>query len=167
MEHIKSYQRTMDSVRLPLQHLIETGFWNPCIVPYGGEASIGDNSLRPAAREIAKELKRPFIRCYAHITDRIWDNASRQYVSLPGPVFGEGYVEVPKRKYLMPLVAPLLLAANEVTYRYRHDTTKPVYNISCNSLWQFTVCNETFWNEYYEFVLNDPVCRKARKLPSR
>ena len=172
---IKSYQRTIASVDLPLKHFVDTGFWNPYVVEGWTDSDIGDTFVRRACREVAKELKRPFIQCFASVsTTESYDTGKKNAHGypiydvrpLPEPRFSSGYIEVPKRKYLIPLVAPLLLAAGEPTRRWNQNATAPVANNSVASLWQFRITSEELWNQYYEFVLNDPDCRKARRLTS-
>jgi hypothetical protein len=167
---IKSYQRTIASVDLPLRHFIETGFWNPRVVEGWNESDIGDSLVRSACRKVAKELKRPFIQCYSSFvsyesydTGETSQNGYAVYNRrpLPEPRFEAGYVEMPKRKHLAPLVAPLLLAAGgKVTLR------DAVWDRTSATLWAFLIRDREFWDSYYDFVLNDPECRRARRLTS-
>lgn len=167
---IKSYQRTIASVELPLQHFIETGFWNPYTVEGWTESDIGDTFVRRACRSVARELKRPFIQCYPFFktTERIQNgsltahgNPLYDWVTLPTPVFSYGFVEIPKRKRLAPLAAPLLLLPE----RYHGDGSMGFLQHR-ETLWQARITNEELWNDYYNFVLNDADCRKARRLTS-
>lgn len=173
LTNLKSYQRTIASVDLPLKHFVETGFWNPHAVEGWTENDIGDTFVRRAARQIAKELKRPFIQIYACMT--IWGRrqvndpskpswAQTERYKLDKPVFSHGYIQVPKRQYLAPIVAPLFLLPDRPV-RYG-DVGKDVLGWGHHTitLWQFRISNEEFWNEYYQFALNDHDCRKARRL---
>jgi hypothetical protein len=164
LANLKSYQRTIASVQLPLLHFVETGFWNPYALPDWTENDIGDTFVRRATRHVAKELKRPFIQCYAILGNKEYDAVTGKYVPVPEPRFTSAFIEVPRRKYLMPLVAPLLLAAGESEPLWQRNMDRPVWQSSCATLWQFRFGNRTLWDEYYAFVLNDPDCRKARKL---
>lgn len=170
LANLKSYQRTIASVDLPLKHFIETGFWNPYVIEGWTENDIGDTFVRRAARHIAKELKRPFIQCHAVIQFResydtgkktddgraIWDVRD-----LDTPRFRHGYVQMPKQKRLAPLVAPLFLLP-ERTYPQTSQTSGEQQHTK--TLWRFKVFNRELWDQYYAFALNDPDCRKARRL---
>lgn len=171
MEYISSFQRTIDSVRLPLEHFIKTGFWDPYILLGYTASDISDVQVRKACRLAAQEVKRPFVQCYAVFQRGEWQNQGSQngykWVDYPEPKWVNGFVEMPKRRYLSPLVAPLLLAApDETTFysRYGKPPAQVVRNQS-RTLWSFRVFDRALWDEYYAFVLNDPDCRKARRLP--
>lgn len=169
---LKSYQRTIASVDLPLLHFVETGFWNPCVVEGWTESDIGDTMVRRACREVARELKRPFIQCYAvfqttehYPTEEKNQHGHTLYATraLPEPKFSFGYVEIPKRAYLTPMASPLLFLPEG--RRYGPDAREG-FAIPAATLWRFRIESEELWNKYYEFALNDPDCRKARRLTS-
>lgn len=162
-----TFNRAIDSVRLPLEHFLETGFWNPYACPGWTRNNVSDVQVRRICRHVATENKRPFIQCYASMT--LWEyvddlanpfpNGGGYYkkrVEIPKPKFSVGIISAPNRQHLAPLVAPLLLT----------EGSAKVQNHSSTGLWQFYVHDEELWNSYYDFVLNDPACRKARKLTS-
>lgn len=166
---IKSYQRTMASVQLPIFHFLETGFWDPHSVPGWQEFDISEQQVRRACRQVATELKRPFIRCgtnveyFHYVPDTTkprdgWGNYPHKRVEFDKPRFSNGFIEVPKRKYLVGHIAPLTLAASKDGHI--------VLDRSGATLWSFYVRDQKLWDDYYQFVLNDPDCRKARKLTS-
>lgn len=164
----KVFQRAVDSVRIPLEHFIKTGFYDPnSLVGYEPE-DIADFQVRRVCRQIAKEGKRPFIRCYAVESLHTFDRTTMRWEKNDKPKFEYGYVEVPKRKYLAPLVAPLLLAAPEAQGRYYANTKdgEHVWQLSSVTLWQFRVYGKDLWDKIYDYMLNDPECRKARRLTS-
>lgn len=165
LANLKSYQRTIASVDLPLKHFIETGFWNPYVVPGWKPNDIAEQQVRGACRKVAAELKRPFIRCHPVVAFGDWMQVDGKYkrVQFDQPRFEFGLIEVPKRQYLSPLVAPLLLAAKPATYR---EATPTVTQTSSATLWEFRISDRQLWDDYYQFVLTDPECRKARKLTS-
>lgn len=170
---IKAYQRTIASVDLPLKHFIETGFWNPFAVEGWTESDIGDTFVRRACRTVARELKRPFIQCYAGFstTEQVPSGEKSQNgytlyktVPLPAPRFSYGFVEIPKQKRLVPLVAPLLLLPNRYDIMGKGLNSAAAYTSHLTTLWQVRIQDQELWNQYYDFVLNDPECRAARRL---
>lgn len=172
LDTIKSYKRTIDSIEQPVRHFVETGFW---VEPLWEEGKISYAQVRRVVRDIAKELKRPFIVCgSAYRTYEHRDTGRKdlhgytiyERIEYDTPRFSHGYVEVPKRKYLLSIVAPLLLLPEGSEYIPVNKLMSPVFNVSTSKLWQFRIDSEEFWNEYYNFALNDPDCRRARKLTS-
>lgn len=171
---IKSYQRTIASVELPLKHFIETGFWDPYSCGrYDQDADIGDSIVRRTCRNVARELKRPFIQCFAVVryAVRVGTGEKSQYghdlyetVDLPEPQFEYGFVMIPKQKRLAPLATPLLLMPDVYSTRVSGVSYIPAHSMHSATLWRARIYNQDLWNDYYNFVLNDPECRKARKL---
>lgn len=161
----KVFNRTIDSVRLPLEHFMATGFYDPSTLNGYEPEDIAAFQVRRACRQLAKEQKRPFIRCHVVEVTYRWDHNAGKWMKLAKPEWEFGYVEIPKRQYLAPLVAPLLLAAPDETARHGTLLAKaPVIQVTSKSLWQFHVRDYQLWTKYYDFVLNDPDCRKARRL---
>lgn len=151
----KVFDRVVASVQAPLQHFIETGFWNPYALEGWEEGDIAEHGVRGSCRVMSKELKRPFIRAHPVISSTQWDG--EKWVRHPKPIFTHGLVEVPKRKYLVPLIAPLTLAATR--------DSKTIRDASGTTLWEFHIYDREAWDNYYQYLLNDPDCRRARKLP--
>lgn len=172
LANLKSYQRTIASVDLPLKHFIETGFWNPHVIAdYNFDSDIGDTFVRRACRAVARELKRPFIQCYPmftttehYVTGEKSPNGYDLYGTrpLPEPKFQGAWVEMPKYKYLTPLAAPLFMLP-EGSFG-NHD--KAGFQANLTTLWRFRINDRELWDKYYDFALNDPDCRKARRLTS-
>lgn len=159
----KAFARVLDSVRLPLQHFLDTGFWNPNALPGYASIGIAETQVRSSCRLAAKEMKRPFIICGTEYRSGShkegFDTGGKRtltWVPHPEPVFSRGFIQVPKRKYLVNHIASLTLAGDN---RMICDRCTP-------TLWEFTVHDKALWDEYYAYVLNDPACRKARKLTS-
>lgn len=161
----KVFSRAVDSVRIPLEHFIKTGFYDPHSLPGHEPEDIADFQVRRVCRQIAKESKRPFIRCYEVVITYRWDYGSG-WTKLDKPEWERGFIEMPKRHYLAPLIAPLLLAAPEAGSRYDPRTGAGVHQQSLATLWSFSIFNRELWDQYYQFVLTDPECRKARRLTS-
>ena len=165
-----SFTRVLDSVRVPIQHFIDTGIYDEnASGKHDWSLDVSPSQVRRACRKVASELKRPFIQMseqidrYRYVPDMTQPNSRGGYNSkredLSEPRWARTYVSIPKRKYLTVLVSPLLLAGSR-----EHDA--PVYDRSTPSLWNFTIFDHQFWLEYQSFVLHDPACRAARKLPA-
>lgn len=167
----KIYARALDSIRLPVEHFLATGFYDEASLPGSNwDADVSLQQVSRIVRKVAQELKRPFIECsarlvsYQYVDDtskppRSYGGYHQKRIDLPEPVWSYGTITMPKRKYLMPMLTPLLLAAKE-------DRTAPVWDRTSPTLWHFIVNSKEFWDEYYPFILNDTDCRKARKLTS-
>lgn len=158
----KTFDRIIDSVKLPIEHFARTGFWDPYAIEGYQPEDISDTIVRSACRKVAKGQKRPFIKLFKHMRRQQW--TQNRYVTYPDPVFTMGIVSVPKRKKLLSIVTPLLLAAPEPTKRYQPNRQASVVQFELASLWEFQVYDESFWDGYYAYALNDPECRKARGL---
>jgi hypothetical protein len=113
-------------------------------------------TVRKFARRVCKEHKRPFI-----MVDR-WADWRR------GPDgnykrFCEGvWLEIPKRRYLMPIVNCLRLAAVEDV-----NTDGVYWNRNCKSVWWFGIRDQAFAREYLSFFETREEFRKAVKLPPK
>lgn len=86
-------------------------------------------------RKVAKELKRPPLMV-------------RRYYSTV-------HLVVPKRKYLMPIVSGLIIAADE----------KNIGHWSSATLWEFRFYKLEMFEEWRKNILAIPECRQALKLP--
>jgi len=164
-----SFDRVLDSVRIPIQHFIDTGiFDDSCLGAGDWSLDISLSQVRRACRKVASDLKRPFIQMsesidrYHYVPDETRPDSYGGYypkrVELPEPRWVRAYISIPKRKYLTVLASPLILAGSR---KY----VAPVYDRSSPGLWNFTISDHQFWLEYQSFVMYDPACRAARKLP--
>lgn len=160
----KVYAKAIQCLSGPVDHFIETGFYNLASAGEYGDGWISEPQVRRICREIAKEQKRPFIQASEYYATNGYDQAARKPYKLDKPIWNNAWIEMPKRKYLLPLATPLLLASgdNDTTYKpgdaimpYRQET-----------IWSWRIVDKSFWDEYYNFILNDPDCRRARKLTS-
>jgi hypothetical protein len=172
MENVTSQvlSRALESVQAPINHFIETGFWNPNVLVDHKPGDVTDVQVRKICRAVARELKRPFISCHPtfsygrHVLDK---EGVYQWEPLDKPEFAGGYVSVPKQKRLTPLVATLILASSADKPLHQRATPKfPLTAYGQKTLWTFRIADKTMWDEYYSYVLNDPDCRKARRLTS-
>jgi len=151
-----TYDRIIASVQEPLDHFVKTGFWKP------------NTTGKKACRELASSMKRPFIQCYDWSITGEWvqtSTAGWEWMNHKTPVWSFGYVEAPIQKRLLPLVAPLMLGSVKQG-KHTSATTHKVTDNSLETIWRFHIYDQKIWNRYYDFVLNDPDCRRARKLTS-
>ena len=152
----RAFNRIIDSVRVPIEHFDKTGFWDPHALPDYQSEDISEVQVRRACRSLATEQKRPFIVCHHTLVRRAWDQQTYKWIALEEPIREGGYIEMPKKKYLHGHVSTLLLVDNNKIVQSHHRQT----------LWMFRIHDNTLWNEYYDFILNDPDCRAARRLTS-
>ncbi len=143
-----TYDEIMAGVSLPLLHFLETGFWNPRAGNYQGH--IGLDQVRSACREMARSMKRPFIQAYSFHGYEEPGNPNS------GLAWRYGILEVPKLKRHTPIVQQFILVADSAV----------VYDRSSATLWGFQVTDHRLWEQLYQYILNDPECRKARRLTS-
>lgn len=109
--------------------------WEDVIIP--------EVTLRKFARRVAKEAKRPFVqvyRWYRYKNDGTWKS---EEVGIR--------LELPKRKYLAPLVNPLELAG----FRGGHYI----------GLWSYIIEDRDFAREYLSYFETREEFRRALKLP--
>ncbi len=154
MDH-PTYNRIIASVQQPIAHFLETGFWNPHSLEGFEECDISEQQVRSSCRALAKALKRPFIICQPNFKYGERD-AKGVWRPLDNPFWRGGFLSVPKLKRHAPIVAPFLLAANG----------EEVSDHSGETLWEFQVTDHQLWVALYDHILNDPDCRKARRLTS-
>lgn len=149
------------SVREPVEQFIRTGIYS---APYSGDympkevlestGFISDTQTQRVARMVAKELKRPFIIMSPIMNIYRWELVNGRYTRVSQKEeFYHAHIEIPKRKYLMPIVTPLILAENG----------KDVVAKCRQTLWVFTIRNENLWNEY-RASLDRPEMRIARRM---
>lgn len=160
----KILQDALRSVREPIEKFIETGIYtNPWAdedIPDELRDSLGfvsEQQTQRVCRMVAKELKRPFIIVTPVISEYVWERVNGRYTSRKTErTFQRAHIKMPRRKYLMPLVSPLILAES--------GPTGPVRHIHEHSNWYFHITNEALWNDY-RAALDRPEMRAARKLP--
>jgi len=154
----KVMARTIASVQLPMEHFLKTGFWDPFSSGTFEEFDISEPQVRRACRQMSVELKRPFITCHSQFSTHELQTSPTGdlWVKRDTPLWSYGIVQVPKKAYLNVLVAPLMLAENNAQVRDQSGTT----------FWNFIVSDRDVWDKFYDYLLNDPDCRKARRLPA-
>lgn len=172
----KALTDALKSIEIPITQFIETGIYtNPFAMdeeqmPQEVKDSSGfvsDTQTQRICRMVAKELKRPFIIMTPVIMNYEWRRVNGQYRRVDvNPTFRHTYIHMPKRKYLTPLVTPLLLAAgNNVGGSYLADKHPDiaVWAGREKTNWQFFIRSEQLWNEYRE-ALDRPEMRIARRM---
>jgi len=148
MEHPRTLQLAIHTIEEPVRRFIETGLFDERTWAYTDpkaaalRCDVSNVQVRRIARAVAKELNRPFIVASEIV------NRDGQWIAAE--------IQMPKRKYLMPLVSPLLLASEA--------KAGPVYCRHKSTLWSFRINDQTLWNEY-RAALDRPEMRAARKLP--
>lgn len=154
------------SVREPIEKFIATGIYAN---PYQDEdmpqeliesaGFISAQQTQRVCRSVAKELKRPFIIMSPVIRTGNWIRKNDRWVRQAcEPAFEVAHIQMPKRKYLMPLVTPLLLAGGDT------ETAASVWELHQHSNWCFQIHNEQLWLEY-RAAMDRPEMREARRLP--
>lgn len=178
----KVLSAAIDSVRVPIENFIRTGIfsgiYDRTLVSRDishSDGCVAGGQVQRIARYTAKELKRPFIIMEPVVRGFTWSLANGRWrKEIHDPRFSHVFVRIPKRKYLMPIAAPLLLAAPEPVTHHRtaiqrvtdphHDEKFPVIQRAERTNWVFNICSEEFWHDY-RAALERPEMRAARKLP--
>lgn len=113
--------------------------WEDVIIP--------EPTLRKFARRVAKEAKRPFVQVYRWYRYKPRISADEPWESEEVGI----RLELPKRKYLAPLVNPLELAGFR---RGRYI-----------GLWSYIIEDRDFAREYLSYFETREEFRRALKLP--
>lgn len=111
--------------------------WQDVIIP--------EVTLRKFARRVAKEAKRPFVQ-----VGYLWGHKALpdgKYYNFQKGI----WIEMPKRRYLAPLIHPIELAG---------FTRGPMH-----TLWHFHIDDLEFANTYLSYFETREDFRKALKLP--
>jgi hypothetical protein len=129
-----------------------------------GVSVVSDNFLRPYAKQVCKELGLPWVRAIGgwYDTYKYGVDANGNYHSTPNGRNWIGYLVVPKRNYLGPIVAPLLIVQDE-----KFSTTSPVCGAHGATNWEFKFNGETgkdIFENHMQFMRTDPDARKALKI---
>ncbi len=138
-------------LRDPIIKFVETGvFFMPDWVDYDAKFSelVTPIQIRKIARKCAKELKRPFLIANVEYKHTI-DAKTNRYGRVEPHEFLRARLKIPKMKYTMPLVHPLMLAGAELAGRQ----------------WTFSFRDETFFNNYLTMIQTRPEMRAALRLP--
>lgn len=101
---------------------------------------------------VAREWKRPFIYVHKNFHFRTNDIHSV-------------YMELPKRKYLDVVLAPIHLVSTK-SDMWRRSETKDVVDISNTETWAYRFGNVELWEAIVKDWAKSPECRKAMRLPT-
>jgi hypothetical protein len=146
-------------------HLVEHGFIFYDRAYWKLDVSIlSDGFLNSYGKKICKELGRPWVRASGGYYEQYqWSqHPDGKYKRVAvGKQFG-GHLTVPKRNYLAPIVAPLLIVAGD-------RGSSPVTNSSTASNWEFSFMSENplaaeIWENHIQFMRTDEAARKALKV---
>lgn len=122
----KVYDQVVTEINTSLGNMLETGiFRDDYIFDHDGndwrKTYVPETTMRKVARAMASELKRPFViagkyyqRKYDHRTDH-----GRPWSELP-IIFSHAHLQVPRVKYMSPIINPLMLASEPRSYRYNY-----------------------------------------------
>lgn len=113
--------------------------WKDVIIP--------EPTLRKFARRVAKEAKRPFVQVYRWYRYKPRITNDEPWVSVESGI----RIEMPKRRYLAPLINPLELAGFSGG---GYDT-----------IWCYTIEDQDFAKEYLSYFETREEFRRALKLP--
>jgi hypothetical protein len=159
------FATAMGQIEQPISDMLRTGFFvEPQYVR--GETLFTSAKIRPLARKVAREMKRPFI-CVTPMLKMHPDDEEKPWNKMRWVPRGYG-VAVPKRAYLEKVVAPLLVAAHQTeapVYRIHQNPQHVIYHhLPARGSWSFSIFDTDFWDEYFTSVQNDAEMRKALRL---
>lgn len=175
---MKIKSKTVDAVYKqlegPINHFLETGLHaDPVLLPEEWKnIFIRPAQTRRIVRAIAKELGRPFVQVGTLYTMYEFNAGTRRWESRD-PVLLGGYIQVPRRKYLTPLVAPLMAgdrgpAPRRFTPYYGAPRHEPgIYSQHGASYWLFHIHGFDLFKSYLEAIKEDDHIRAALRLPPK
>ena len=136
---------------------------------------IPEPTLRYIDRTIARQMKRPYVRASYNEWRDYKRDANGMLIPKPGTahdyeyndeVKRTAYLTVPRRKYLSPIINPLMLAAQKREYQYgRWNDDAAVTYWSNTRDFYFTFTNIDLWLEYRHLMATREEMREALKLP--
>jgi hypothetical protein len=164
MHHTKTLTAVFAHIQKPIDDMLETGLF---LEPQYEGGMVTAPQIRKVARDVAKEMKRPFIQggeqfsTGTHIQDAA--NGRYKWQRYPKPLWSKAYITIPKRKYLSVLINPLELGA--IAERNATVTTK-IMSRHDATYWHYDIMDREIWNDYYTALQTNPAFRKAMKLPT-
>lgn len=122
---------------------------------------------RRLIRQAAKELKRPVLMAregFQSLHQHVPGTSYRQMIY----TITSMSLDVPRRKYLMPIVNPLALAAEHVAGRYYSwksgSSPAPIVMYTRPTIFQFVFYDLDIWAQYYEQICTREEMRAALKI---
>lgn len=136
---------------------------------------IPDPTMRYIMRTIARQVKRPFVRVHYnewHDYKRDENDSliphptkTRQYIVDP-KIYSSFYVVVPRRKYLSPIINPLMLVATKKDHRWTQVDSAAEATVWHNTRdMYFEFKNPQIWRDFEAQFSERDEFRKALKLP--
>jgi hypothetical protein len=162
MHHTKTLSAVFAFIQKPIDDMIATGLFHE---PVWEDQMISTVQIRKVARDVAKELKRPFIQggeYFSHGTHKRDADGKYEWTAYSTPQWSKAYITVPKRGYLCPIITPLELSAVSV---YRSTGSNHIISRHGSTYWQFDIMSREIWTDYYQALQTRPEMRKALKLP--
>ena len=156
----------VEAINEMTKSLVEDGFiyfnydWHQVRV-----AVLSNGFINAYGKQVCKDLGRPWVRANGgyyvpqsyyppHFTPEVHGPTRRW----------RWHLSVPKKNYLAPLVAPLLMVAQE-------DRAAPVSSLETTvTNWEFAFGGDEgkqIWESQMHFMRNDPACRKALRVPPK
>ena len=163
MHHTKTLSAAFAFIQKPIDDMIATGLFHE---PKSEDGMITGPQIRKVARDVAKEMKRPFVQGGEYFSNgtHVRDADGKfQWRAYDTPQWSKAYIIVPRRAYLCPLIAPLELSAVSV-YRIG-NTPATIISRHGHTYWQFDIMSREIWTDYYEALQTRPEMRKALRLP--
>jgi hypothetical protein len=159
---LKCVQESLRYITAPIDEFLQNGFY---IEPEYQDKQITPVAIRRVIRAAAKEAKRPLI-IVSNIRDIYGhDPVTNEYRRLPAGTgkWRGAWVRLPKRKYLIPLVTPFLLAAGGPNAG-RGGVVECRERVG---IWDFYVRDEALLIGFITAMQNDPDIRRALRLAPR
>ena len=145
----------------PIKKQLETGiFFYP---NYTAEGLVRLIHIRKYARAVAKEYGRPFVQAGYRVEQYKYSALHRRYLRREEPLIVGGWLQVPKRQYLMPLVAPLLLAADDKPTALE----KGIGMANYRSMWKFYFHDGDVFEAFIQSALSSPEIVAAIKRTTK
>lgn len=164
MHHTKTLSAVFAFIQKPIDAMLETGLFDE---PQWDDGMVSTVQIRKVARDVAKEMKRPFIQGGVHFSTgtHFRDPSTNKYEwrPYPKPVWSKAYITIPRRKYLSVISTPLELGA--IVDRKATVGTK-IMSRHGATYWHYDIMDQEIWNDYYTALQTNPAFRKAMKLPA-
>lgn len=163
MHHTKTLSAVFAFIQKPIDDMIATGLFHE---PAWEDQMVSTVQIRKVARDVAKELKRPFVQggeYFSNGTHKRDADGKYEWIAYDTPQWSKAYITIPKRAYLCPLIAPLELSA--VSHYKVGSIPSIIISRHASTYWHYDIMSHEIWTDYYEALQTRPEMRKALKLP--
>ena len=158
----KVVNTVMSEILDPIKKQLETGIFFYPTYTIGG--LVRPIHVGKYARAVAKEHGWPFVQAGYIAENYKWDAAQRKYLRLKEPLITGGWLQAPKRQYLLPLVTPLLLAEDDK----RSVWEKGIRLANLKSLWRFYIHDVDVFEAFMQSALSSPeIVAAIKRTPKR